>query len=1036
MALEMRCQAAQYLAAADDDGGSPYATFYSPQHNLPAFAPSRYHPQYAVQQLSAAGLPAAFVQADSAALAAAAAVAAAAVASEWQQQQLQQQQDPQLPMETQQQQQQPIMPPMLVGWPGLECAVSPKQTNAPGDGSGTAGGAAGSGGGHSEGTTTTTVAPVVHSSSPGISPSAAAAAAAGAVGTPTSRRPGVRRVSANKALDALRCMNASAHSTESDWDEESEDGARSPTGTAWHHNHHQRRQAAAVAAAAAAVAAGVSRLQGSRLRASDSAAAVQRGSRVAPGQRAASAAGTAAQMAAAVEGVLNSHMVAGQSGAGLTAGDMSYNTYLDPATLQQQQQWSNNEYDLQGWEASLAAHLRGQQQQQQQWGSAYDGSYGGAGSGGGAASFDEEAAAAAQHCNQPQHPAHMSAGGGGGGPAAGHVISLSLQRSAPAGMCFSRSNSPVISTGLGPAANAAGMPALLVQGSQDMAAGHNNNSGHMAVSLPHAWSLPVPARQGQGQHELYSTGMECTQQDVGSAGQSPHPGMQAHDIEQVLERLIPSTEDGTGLAAAAADGHVAAAGGAAADVTMSHSPPEHQDGRFGTMHGHFGNSMPESAPGQQQQQPPGSFMAGGGAQTAGIRTLSPQSSMTAAAAAAAAALVGGGMAAPAARQQGRALHLSLPGAPPRGSMPRVLPRALSLGMLPDRQQQQHVAAHGMLCDEDGAAGMAPPSTLAHAATGSPDSQHVAAGALMGQHSMDLAMQGMGPVTSLQSLRSGMADSQGGSSGLREELAGVSLDNWAPVQQQQQHTEHEAADLLMADAAAPDLCDMHQQVHTLLGMAEHNKASHGKQPSSPGAAAAAASGGINLQQQGSDQLSPHADFDSVDTAAAAATFEAQLAACCGNKDSQEAVFRAWLDALLPQGAQGGQNKQQEQVPQQSHRSNQLQQFAADLQAALGLQPGPVVDASNASPPSAPASCNPPPVQLSHQEQEQSPEVHTHADHEFGDNDDIDLEAAAAALHLAAQRACLEAEDNEGPDAEDACLNPEEDFRELLDLLLDS
>jgi hypothetical protein len=44
---------------------------------------------------------------------------------------------------------------------------------------------------------------------------------------------------------------------------------------------------------------------------------------------------------------------------------------------------------------------------------------------------------------------------------------------------------------------------------------------------------------------------------------------------------------------------------------------------------------------------------------------------------------------------------------------------------------------------------------------------------------------------------------------------------------------------------------------------------------------------------------------------------------------------------------------------------------------------------------------------------------------------DVDAAAAALHLAAQRA-VEQGLGEGGDS----LNPEEDFRELLDLLLDA
>jgi hypothetical protein len=107
-------------------------------------------------------------------------------------------------------------------------------------------------------------------------------------------------------------------------------------------------------------------------------------------------------------------------------------------------------------------------------------------------------------------------------------------------------------------------------------------------------------------------------------------------------------------------------------------------------------------------------------------------------------------------------------------------------------------------------------------------------------------------------------------------------------------------------------------------------------------------------------------------AAAAVFEAQLAACAGNRDSQEAVFKAWLDALLPADQQPGQ----QHAAQQQQGIQQEQQVTADI-------------------------------------------------------DISDLEAAtAAALQLAAQQAVGCAQEA------GAELNPEEDFNDLLDLLLDA
>lgn len=236
---------------------------------------------------------------------------------------------------------------------------------------------------------------------------------------------------------------------------------------------------------------------------------------------------------------------------------------------------------------------------------------------------------------------------------------------------------------------------------------------------------------------------------------------------------------------------------------------------------------------------------------------------------------------------------------------------------------------------------------------------------------------------LQQLRS---DSQG-TSALREGLAGVSLGSghW------QVHQHHlQGQDMHMHDDC-PSMQQL-QEVGAGSACAEQQVVDTQEQ---------------HLMQQ---QQSPCAEFDSADTAAAAATFEAQLAACCGNRDSQEAVFRAWLDALLP-----NQGDQQAQQPAQQGDGSPLAQHSGQE----GQQ--------------APAS--PPEFEGMYQQQQQG-EVDAHQQPslvaDLTAEFDYDVDAAAAALHLAAQRAVEQGVGDEGGDA----LNPEEDFRELLDLLLDA
>lgn len=228
----------------------------------------------------------------------------------------------------------------------------------------------------------------------------------------------------------------------------------------------------------------------------------------------------------------------------------------------------------------------------------------------------------------------------------------------------------------------------------------------------------------------------------------------------------------------------------------------------------------------------------------------------------------------------------------------------------------------------------------------------------------------------QSLR---ADSQG-TSGLREGLAGVTLSSGHWQHQVQGHE----------DLAMHEVCAEHPAMQLQDACAEQD---------------AAAAEAQHLMQ------SPVAEFDSADTAAAAAAFEAHLAACCGDRDSQEAVFKAWLDALLPH--QGDQEPQQQLPAQQGGVSPEHQ---PQQQASGSPQEG-----------------------MYHQQQEMQVQCPVQQ-HGFGEGDlppDFDDEvdaAAAAALHMAAQRA---AEEPEGlQEAGHDALNPEEDFRELLDLLLDA
>jgi hypothetical protein len=233
---------------------------------------------------------------------------------------------------------------------------------------------------------------------------------------------------------------------------------------------------------------------------------------------------------------------------------------------------------------------------------------------------------------------------------------------------------------------------------------------------------------------------------------------------------------------------------------------------------------------------------------------------------------------------------------------------------------------------------------------------------------------LGPGTySINPVAARPADSAGGSSLLREELACVHLGSghW----QQQEVTE--AADVHMADANG-----VQQQVAWQRGPCV-------KQSDSPTVASDAAVGAVTVPAAGTgvgdagDPRTSAGEVDSGDSAAAVATFEAQLAACDGNRDDQEAVLKAWLDALLPDQQPGQQCAAQQQQQQQA------------LQGAQHEQRGP-------------------------------------ADIDIADVDVGDLEAAtAAALQLAAQQAVGDGAHGAGAD-----LHPEEDFGDLLDLLLDA
>lgn len=994
-ALELRCQAAaQLLNMGEDEEAGAYEPYYMQQGLAGPFGPARFTAQYQPHQF---GLAAGFTPTDGGLsgidMAAAAAAAAAITAGQEQQygqDEYEQYEQDGMPAQEQQFPEQGLSG-MLSRWAALDCppAVSPEE--GPEDGSGSAGGA------HSEGTTAT-AGPGQHAS-PNVSPdeaavaaaAAAATAAVGASGTPTSRRSGPRRVSAHRALEALRTMN-SAYSTESDWDAECEEGA---TPTAWQ----QRRQGQA----------GGARLQGSRLKSS--------GRISAPGVSLAPA-----EVVPHLGHLLPAHLQDGTPRAGQGAqGFRGGLSHLNPTnSMQQQSQWGGEYGDMQGWEASLAAHLQAQQdapQQQQQWGSAYDGSCGGtvAGSGGGA-SYDNNYVTG-------QHMGHMSSGGGASGPMQ-QQPGLGMQNSTPAALCYnSRSNSPAISTGgTGPGMAAAGPgPSLLGPGPRS--AGGMQTDGLQGNSLHPQWSLPAQSAPAQdyypaGNEDGPMQGADQMQQQCTDAGQlllsmqQAYQGgdgrgfgsMQPHELQQVLEGLLPGAMCSAGQPAAAEVPMSCAdvPGMAPAPAGYADSPacgaPMGSQALGGThMNGmehcsptevspeaynpHDGVSTGAEGTYQQSMMQPSSQGMGFDVNV-NSRPLSPQSSMTAAAAAAAAAIVRGGFVAAVARQRSRNMGCNAG----MQDMQQLLAQDSSAAALMQAKQQQCMG-YDMPCGDQQAASYAAAAaaTAVRHASSSPDSSFGgAAGGVM------VGPAGMG----LQQLRT---DSQG-TSVLREELAGVSLgsEHWQPQMQ--------ASDMHMTDAA-----DMHQ--HSMQYDPQHAQQVSCKQSGSPleGSHAANPGYGMDLQHAAAGipcgDTSPVGEFDSVDTAAAAATFEAQLAACRGNKQSQEAVFKAWLDALLPGVDEQQLQQGQQAMPQAPMQHNQM----SPASASPSQQGGPYQDDLGEP------GC---------QQQHQADAVEGFPLEEAA----VDVDTAAVALQLAAQRAA----EGEGNDS----INAEEDFRELLDLLLDA
>lgn len=1026
-ALGLRCQAAVQLLGAmaeqqEEDGG--FEPYYAAQQGLAAFAPARFTAHYQPHQF---GLAAGFTPAEVPPNVAAAAMAAEQQALYQPVADFEQQQQYQGAAQDFEQQQQFQPAQSLAGlldrWQRCDCpAPTGSPQHSPNDVSG---------GGQSEGTTAT--AGTGQHSSPNASPSvalaaaaavaagtaAAAAASAGdaVVGTPTSQRGGgLRRVSATRALEALRALN-STHSIESsDWDDESEDGSRSPA--PW-----QRR--------------GTTRLQaGSRLRAAGGGVSASGGAPYGGGPQ--------DFVAPHLGHLMPQHLLEGVQGAQGFRADLPN---LHPASMQQQQQgqWGGDySGDVQGWEATLAAHLQEQQQQhlqEQHWGSAYDGSCGGAGTltgSAGGASYDQT------YVSGPPMAHNMSSAGGC--CASGLMqqqAGLGIQHSAPAGLCYhSRSNSPAISTGgTAPAGFAAGSSSL---GPSLLGAGLRAAAGPApglaaGACLNSQWSLPAQQHDfygapagGDGPMQLQDHQLAGGQHGAGAAGpllsslgmqqgaEGPAFGsMQPHELQQVLQGLMPAGLGGN----SPPEVPMGCGGSTAPGLHEAPNPaacgPAETDSQGLPAHGNLGG-LQHCSPAQEDRacgsQPPPDvvFSSGGAAEgkppvassqgallstdTDG-RKLSPQTSMTAAAAAAAAAIVRGGLIAAVARQRGQ--HSN--SAPDSSLQPLLAAQqddpASSLLLHGKQQpgQQQHLAPHDLLqpCSNKQAGG-----SFAAAAGGygssSPDSSSAGAGG-----------GGMGPGvlgTGLAHLRT---DSQG-TAVLREELAAVSLGSADYAWQQQMLAP--PADVHMTDAAGTHA----QQLQGMqLDVPQQGPC---MQSGSPTGAAPAGGFGMQMQlmaaaglgcaEQGAVQeRSPVAEFDSADTAAAAATFEAQLAACCGNKDSQEAVFRAWLDALLPNGEQQQHPQALQQQPMQQQQPQQ-QPLSASV---------------------SPAEHSP----AYYEQQQQHLEADEQAPPGFAAGTE-DLDAVAAGLHLTAQRVTAQDVQEGG----DNSLNPEDDFRELLDLLLDA
>lgn len=665
-------------------------------------------------------------------------------------------------------------------------------------------------------------------------------------------------------------------------------------------------------------------------------------------------------------------------------------SHLNPGNaMQQYGQPGGGSGDMSGWDVALGAQMQAQQQGQvqqggqAQWGHSHEVDACGAGGAGVCASYD----------NYMGHMQQQQQVGGLMTPAQACTAPLqhqgsvnTMQHSAPAGLCYqSRTSSPAVSTGgslPGLASNGPGLSLLGPggrKGAQDLLHGH---------PLHPQWSLPAqngsaheflpPGSDGfmHGQQQCYLSDQIHHNSDPGqgtvglgsdmplsaplqeACGQRQGPGggmelgaFQPHELHQVLQGLLAGTITAVPtVPAAQADTHM---GGAELPAVGAGAVSGVQDAYGMCSQGmagpHFDGMQHCSPPAVQGQAPvkvsPGTpqaqaapcsqpgmnmnVMARRHALNMHVhgRTLSPQSS-TAAAAASAAVNARSGVAPGSTLQPGQA--------PAAG---------------------QHML-QGL---NSGAAGASVPGVVGRSSlTRSPSNSP-------GPVSSGVAL---GPGTySINPVAARPADSAGGSSVLREELASVHLSSG----HRQQQELVQSGDVHMADPQGMQ----QQQVASQQGpfVKQSDSPTHVNDAAVDAVTVPAVAGVADA----ADLKRSAGEIESADSAAAVATFEAQLAACDGNRDDQEAVFKAWLDALLPDQQQQGAAQQQQQAALQDTQHEQ--QGTADIDIA--------------------------------------------------DVDVSDLEAAtAAALQLAAQQAAGGAQ---GPGAD---LNPEEDFGDLLDLLLDA